>query len=132
MLKDWYICEEGVLPLQREYRLKRRNDFRRVFRAGESFANRQFVVYAFPRAEEGPPRIGISVSKKVGNAVTRNRVKRLVKEVTRQWVPVLRPQTDVVIIARIPVAKMDYHQVKSSLRHVFTRAKLFQAKPPSI
>ncbi|MBA4494114.1 ribonuclease P protein component [Paenactinomyces guangxiensis] len=117
--------------MQQEYRLKRRNDFRRVFRAGESFANRQFVVYVYLRREPGPTRIGISVSKKVGNAVVRNRIKRLVKEVAREWVPQLRKQVDIVVIARKPVAVMDYVQVKSSLRHVFTRAGVFESGPPS-
>ncbi|TCS95482.1 ribonuclease P protein component [Hazenella coriacea] len=112
--------------MQQEYRLKRRNDFRRVFRAGNSSANRQFVVYVSSRSDDGPPRIGISVSKKVGKAVVRNRIKRTVKEITRHWVPQLKPKTDIVIIARNPVAQMDYHQMESSLRHVFSRAKLFQ------
>jgi ribonuclease P protein component len=123
---------EGVLLLQQEYRLKRRNDFRRVFRAGESFANRQFVVYVFPRTEPGPTRIGISVSKKVGKAVVRNRIKRLIKEVTRHWIPVLKPQTDIVVIARVSAKDLDYHQVKSSLRHVLVRAKLFEKNPPAV
>ncbi len=117
--------------MQQEYRLKRRNDFRRVFRAGDSFANRQFVVYVFPRTEPHPTRIGISVSKKVGKAVVRNRIKRLIKEVTRQWIPVLKPRTDIVIIVRKPARDLDYHRVKSSLRHVFQRAKLFEEEPPA-
>lgn len=111
--------------MQQEYRLKRRNDFRRVFRAGNSNANRQFVVYVSSRSDDGPPRIGISVSKKVGKAVVRNRIKRTVKEITRQWIPQLKSKIDIVIIARNPVAQMDYHQMESSLRHVFSRAKLF-------
>lgn len=115
--------------MQREYRLKRRNDFRRVFQAGQSFANRQFVVVAYERSSSGPPRIGISVSKKVGNAVVRNRYKRLVKEITRHWISSLRPGTDYVIIARTSVVQMDYKQVKSSLFHVFRKGKCFVSKP---
>jgi ribonuclease P protein component len=116
--------------LQQEYRLKRRNDFRRVFQAGQSVANRQFVVVMHDRKAEGPPRIGISVSKKVGKAVVRNRIKRLVKEVTRQFIPYLKANTDYVIIARIPAAQMDYKQVKASLLHVFQKGKCFVTKPP--
>lgn len=115
--------------MQREYRLKKRKDFRRVFQAGQSFANRQFVVIQYGRSPSGPPRIGISVSKKVGNAVTRNRCKRLIKEVARHWVSHLKPGTDYVIIARNPVAQMDYKQVKSSLFHVFRKGKCFVSKP---
>jgi ribonuclease P protein component len=112
--------------LQRVYRLKRRGDFRRVFRTGVSVANRQFVVYTAKRADVGGPRIGISVSRKVGKAVVRNRVKRLIKEVARHWMKDIRPETDIVVIARNPVANMSYHQIKSSLWHVFSKAKLFE------
>lgn len=112
--------------MQKEYRLRRRSDFRRTFRMGTSVANRQFVVYRRTRKEEGPVRIGISVSRKVGNAVTRNRIKRLVKEITRQWVDSLPPRTDLVLIARRPTADMDYHQMQSSLRHVMKKAQLFE------
>ncbi|WP_093227719.1 ribonuclease P protein component [Thermoflavimicrobium dichotomicum] len=115
--------------MQRVYRLKRRNDFRRVFRTGVSVANRQFVVYVAKRLEAGPARLGISVSRKLGKAVVRNRVKRLIKEVARHWMKHLRPQTDIVVIARNPVANMSYDQVKSSLRHVFYKANLFQSNP---
>ncbi|GGE06137.1 ribonuclease P protein component [Marinithermofilum abyssi] len=118
--------------MQKQYRLKRRNDFRRAFRTGSSAANRQFVVYRSPRREKGPVRVGISVSRKVGNAVTRNRIKRLVKEVVRQWVDDLPANTDLIIIARNPAAEMDYHQIQSSLRHVFHRAQLLpKQKRPS-
>ncbi|WP_124728590.1 ribonuclease P protein component [Staphylospora marina] len=117
--------------MQKEYRLKRRNDFRRVFQSGESSANRQFVVVVLSRKGDGPPRIGVSVSRKVGKAVVRNRIRRLVKEVTRHWIPELKPGIDFVVIARTGAASMDYQQVKSSLRHVYRRAGIFRAAPPS-
>lgn len=116
---------EGRLTLQRQYRLKKRGDFRKVFQRGKSFANRQFVVYHYTFGGEREFRLGISVSRKVGNAVVRNRIKRLVKEVVREWKDELKPRTDIVIIARNPVAQLDYHEVKSSIRHAFSRAKLF-------
>jgi ribonuclease P protein component len=121
---------EGVPSLQREYRLKRRNDFRRIFREGQSFANRQFVVISLLREKAGPPRIGISVSKKVGNAVVRNRIKRRIKEVNRQWIHHIRLQTDMVIVARNSVTHLDYQQIKSSLHHLLSRAKLFTKEVP--
>lgn len=116
--------------LKREYRLKRRQDFRRAFQAGHSVANRQFVVVLYHREEEGVPRIGVSVSKKVGKAVVRNRIRRYVKEIVRHWIPQLKSGMDYVIIARMPVADMDFHQVKGSLLHLFKRARCFRGKPP--
>ncbi|PTM56907.1 ribonuclease P protein component [Desmospora activa] len=115
--------------MQSQYRLKRRGDFKRAFRIGSSVANRQFVLYRSRRRDAGPVRIGISVSRKVGNAVIRNRIRRLVKEITRQWVDDLPERTDLIVIARKPAADMDYHQMKSSLRHVFRRAQLLDRPP---
>ncbi len=58
------------------------------------------MVHVFPRAEDGPPRLGLSVSRKVGGAVERNRVKRLLREAFRTEGAVLPPGTDVVLVAR--------------------------------
>jgi ribonuclease P protein component len=115
--------------LQRAYRLKRRNDYRRVFRAGTSVANRQFVLYTFKRLDEEVTRVGISISRKVGKAVVRNRVKRLVKEVVRKWVNQIHPHLDLVLIARNPVVGLNYTEMESSLHHVMKRAKVFTQVP---
>ncbi|WP_044641422.1 ribonuclease P protein component [Risungbinella massiliensis] len=114
--------------MQRQHRLRKKRDFSRVFRGGNSIANRQFVLY-IKRNRSSELRLGISVSKKVGNAVTRNRVKRLVKEVVRAWIPSLQPDVDLVLIARNPTANMGYHEIKSSIRHLFQKAGLFHSIP---
>ncbi len=61
-------------------RLSRSAEFERVYRQGRSTANRHLVLYAFPNAAVERPRIGLSVSRKVGGAVQRNKVKRLLRE----------------------------------------------------
>lgn len=58
------------------------------------------MVYAFPRGDEEPARLGLSVSRKVGGAVDRNRVKRLVREAFQSQVPDLRTGYDFVVVAR--------------------------------
>jgi ribonuclease P protein component len=81
-------------------RLSRSADFDRVFRNGRSHAGREFVLYVFPRGEDGAPRLGLSVSRKVGGAVERNRVKRLVREAFAREGAGLPEGLDVVVVAR--------------------------------
>jgi ribonuclease P protein component len=90
----------GGRPKSGRGRLSRSADFDRVFRSGRSHAGREFVLYVFPRGEEGDPRLGLSVSRKVGGAVERNRVKRLVREAFARESGVLPAGVDAVVVAR--------------------------------
>ncbi|MGN6168958.1 MAG: ribonuclease P protein component [Solirubrobacteraceae bacterium] len=81
-------------------RLSRSADFDRVFRSGRSHAGRELVLYVFPRGDEDQPRLGLSVSRKVGGAVERNRVKRLLREAFAAESSRLPTGTDAVLVAR--------------------------------
>lgn len=110
--------------MQREYRLAKKKDFNRVFRFGKSVANHQFVLYQNNQPSIHTFRLGISVSKKVGNAVVRNRIRRLVKEIIRLNKERIKHGNDLILIARKPTSEMDYHQMEKSLFHVFKKADL--------
>jgi ribonuclease P protein component len=84
-------------------RLSRSSDFQRIYRQGSSTASRFLVLYSFKRpAETGAegPRLGLSVSKKLGGAVVRNRVKRLLREAFQGCAGHLAEEYDLVLIAR--------------------------------
>jgi ribonuclease P protein component len=81
-------------------RLSRSADFDRVFRHGRSHAGREFILYVFPRNEQAPARLGLSVSRKVGGAVQRNRVKRLLREAFALESSELPIGSDAVVVAR--------------------------------
>jgi ribonuclease P protein component len=88
--------------VQRRHRLSRSRDFEAVYRHGRSFASRYLVLYWFPRedGDEADPRLGLAVPKSLGSAVTRNRLKRRLREAWRAGPEGVRPGRDYVLVAR--------------------------------
>lgn len=114
--------------MKKAFRIKKNEEFQEIFKKGISTANRQFVIYVLDKENQPYFRVGLSVSKKNGNAVMRNRIKRLIRQVLHEFSDQLKPGKDFIIIARKPTAEMDYYQFKSSLEHVFKLAKILMKK----
>lgn len=91
---------DAAAPRGRRSRVTRSGDFDSVYRRGKSAAGRHLVVYAFNRGEGDSPRLGLSVGKRVGGAVERNRVKRVLREEFSRIQGALAAGVDYVIIAR--------------------------------
>jgi len=98
----------GDAGARKRRRLSRSGEFDRVYREGSSNANRFLVLYSFPRAAEADEdvRLGISVGRKVGGAVQRNRVKRALREAFWSLEGELAPGHDFVIVARAEIADL--------------------------
>lgn len=112
----------------KKQRIKKNAEFQTIFKKGKSFANRQFVVYCLLKEEQDYYRVGLSVSKKVGNAVVRNRIKRYIRQTFLEIHDQVSPNMDYIIIARNPAAKLDFHETKKSIEHVLKIAKVLKKK----
>jgi ribonuclease P protein component len=111
----------------RRGRLSRSAEFERAYRQGRSHANRHLVLHAFPRsATEEQARLGLSVSRKVGGAVDRNLVKRLLREAFDAESQIVPPGHDVVVVARPSALDLAEREglegVRGSLRELLEKA----------
>lgn len=95
--------------MKRRHRLSRSRDFDAVYRRGRSVSTRYLVLYSFPRPEseeaDEEPRLGLAVSRKVGGAVARNRLKRRLRSAFDELETPLRPGVDYVLVARSGLAE---------------------------
>lgn len=97
--------------------LKKNKDFQAVYRTGRSCANKYLVMY-IKENECGRNRLGISVSKKVGNSIVRHRLTRLIRESYRLNEERFRCGLDMVVIARASAKERSYHEIESALLHL--------------
>lgn len=94
--------------------LKKNKEYRHVYNRGKSFVDRYLVIYYLSNNLDFC-RFGFTVSKKIGNAVTRNRVRRLLKEVCRLNSNVFTGGFDLVLVARRGIVDLDYRRVEESV-----------------
>lgn len=104
--------------MKQDMYLKKNCDFQKVYQRGRSFANRVLVMYVLAKGEGELSRIGISVSKKVGNSVVRHRVKRLIRESYRLNRYQIASGFDIVVIARNEAKNRDYWDIEKSFLHL--------------
>ena len=97
--------------------LKKNKDFRNVYQKGISYADRYLVMYILKNDLE-KNRVGISVSKKIGNSIVRHRLTRLIRESYRLNEERFLCGYDIVVIARIGARGKNYRQIESALIHL--------------
>ncbi len=112
--------------MKKEYRIKKNDHFQHIIDTGNSFANREFVIYYKENLEQSHFRVGISVGKKLGNAVVRNKIKRYIREVFRNLEDDIIPTVDLIIIARKPALNLKFKQYKKSILHLLHKVHLLR------
>ena len=112
--------------MKKELRVKRNEDFQKIIQARKSVACKEFVLYSLKNEYEHM-RIGFSVAKKLGNAVTRNRIKRQVREMAREVFD-SNYSYDYVLIVRNGYLEKDFHQNLESLQVLYSRMNKINKK----
>jgi ribonuclease P protein component len=92
-------------------------DFQIIYKKGKSYANKYLVMYVLINNKE-ENRLGISVSKKVGNSVVRHRITRLIRESYRLQEDVFQKGYDIIIVARAGAKDKTYNEIESALLHL--------------
>lgn len=107
-------------------KLKKNSDFQKVYKHGRSFANRLLVVYVLFHPENPNRKIGFSISKKVGKAVQRNRIRRLLIEAYRLNQQLFREDLDLIIIPRKKIVGATYSEVEKWMIKLFRKAGILK------
>jgi ribonuclease P protein component len=117
--------------VRRKFRLTRSEDFKRVRRYGKSYAHPLMVLVVQANDEAGTAgaglakvRVGVAAGRIVGNAVKRNRAKRLLRAAMRTLLPELVPGWDLILIARPPLASSHLNETRQALLSLLRRSKL--------
>ncbi|MEZ3492956.1 MAG: ribonuclease P protein component [Lachnospiraceae bacterium] len=97
--------------------LKQNADFQKVYKEGKSFANKYLVMYVLEN-RTGQNRLGISVSRKVGNSIVRHRITRLIRESYRLQEDIFNSGLDMVVIARRSAEGKTFQEIESALLHL--------------
>jgi ribonuclease P protein component len=105
--------------LEQNLRLRHKKDYNLVFAQGKSFYNRYVVFYIM----EGTSKYGFIASKKVGNAVQRNRAKRLMREFIRRNLSQIKPNLEIICIARVNIKGVSYWEVENNCLNTLKKAK---------
>lgn len=107
--------------------IKKNKDFQKIYQQGRSYANKYLIMYALQNARTRN-RLGISVSKKVGNSVVRHHMTRLVRESCRLNEDILEEGYDFVVIVRPAAKERGYREIESAFLHLMKLQKVMRAE----
>lgn len=110
--------------LRKSQKVCKNKEFQAVYKTGRSYANRYLVLYMIPVGKNEGNRIGFAAGKRLGGAVVRNRVKRLLREAYRLQQHHLKDGYTFVLVGRQPIIRVDLWTVQKALMDLFRKMKL--------
>lgn len=114
--------------MKKAFRVTKNEDFQFILKNGQYFANRQFVVYYIYEKDRNRFSFGISVGKKLGHAVLRNRIKRKIRVCIRKYQKEIPNNIKMVIIARNKCVDLSHQDFEKGFEHLLTSAKIIRRK----
>lgn len=114
-----------MYTLEKEKILKKNRQFQQIYHRGRSYSNRYMVLYVFS-GQDGKNKVGFAAGKRLGNAVTRNRVKRLLREAYRLQQKKIKKGTHVLLVGRKAMIGVKYEVVENAFQEIFRKAHLFK------
>lgn len=111
-----------MYKLSKQGILRNKNSFQSVYRSGKSYANKTMVLYVLPTI--GDRKTGFAAGKRLGNAVIRNRVKRLLREAYRLNQHRLTPGVDLILVGRQAMVKSRYQTVARAFLNLCSKARI--------
>lgn len=112
--------------MKKAYRVKKERDFQRIIQHHHSVANKNLVLFTLQKPGQAHFRVGLSVGKRIGNAVKRNRVKRQLRVSVQHIQEELPNELDIVIIARPHCATLTTEEIEKNVRHVCQLAQILK------
>ena len=107
------------------YKLRNNMEFKKVYNGGKNYWNRNLVLYVRKNNMENS-RIGYSITKKIGNSVVRNKVRRRVKEIYRLNVNNIKSGYDIILIPKKNIVDISYKELESAMLHILKLSKVYK------
>ncbi|AET71006.1 RNase P protein component [Desulfosporosinus orientis DSM 765] len=111
--------------LKRQFRLRQKSGFKTIFELGKNYSSKYVAIYVISKS---PTCFGFIASKKVGNAVQRNRAKRLMREVIRLNLPKIKSHVQIICIARVRIKGVSYSEVEKSMMYILEKANALKSE----
>lgn len=113
--------------MEKKFRIRKNMEFKNIYKVGKNYWNRNLVLYVRKNGLN-ETRVGYTITKKIGNAVTRNKMRRRMKEIYRLNFHNIKEGYDLIFIAKRSIVNISYDELESSMIHIMSISKLLKKR----